>query len=260
MSSRAARMCWRGFGVQRQGPTLCLTAHSDTVGYAGWPDRALNPVIEGDRMVGLGVADDKGGCAAAMLAAPRAGPLRCPAGGQRARRAGDRRGGRQHRHGAPCRQPCRRDRYGDQSGTRRVACDLRRASGLRLDRHRRARRACARVGAREGCRRDRAHGRGDHPVAPARRDHLEAQPGSEERANGVPHRHDSRRHRLRDVSERGRARHRDRHPAGGAAVATGSPRSRRSSPRSSRPSRVSTARFGCGSTATRSPERETRHC
>ncbi|NTY58930.1 M20/M25/M40 family metallo-hydrolase [Mycolicibacterium sphagni] len=50
------------------GPTICLSAHSDTVGYAAWPDRALNPVIEGDRMVGLGVADDKGGCAAAMLA------------------------------------------------------------------------------------------------------------------------------------------------------------------------------------------------
>jgi acetylornithine deacetylase/succinyl-diaminopimelate desuccinylase-like protein len=51
------------------GPTICLTAHSDTVGYAGWPDRALNPVIEGDRMIGLGVADDKGACVAAMLAA-----------------------------------------------------------------------------------------------------------------------------------------------------------------------------------------------
>ncbi|BBY66575.1 M20 family metallopeptidase [Mycolicibacterium helvum] len=50
------------------GPTICLSAHSDTVGYANWPDRALHPVIEGDRMIGLGVADDKGGCAAAMLA------------------------------------------------------------------------------------------------------------------------------------------------------------------------------------------------
>ncbi len=51
------------------GPTICLSAHSDTVGYASWPDEALNPVIEGDRMIGLGVADDKGGCAVAMLAA-----------------------------------------------------------------------------------------------------------------------------------------------------------------------------------------------
>ncbi len=50
------------------GPTICLTAHSDTVGYANWSDRALTPEITGDRMIGLGVADDKGGCAAAMLA------------------------------------------------------------------------------------------------------------------------------------------------------------------------------------------------
>ncbi|AQA04567.1 hypothetical protein BVC93_21455 [Mycobacterium sp. MS1601] len=50
------------------GPTICLTAHTDTVGYAIWQDRALEPVIEGDRMIGIGVADDKGGCAAAMLA------------------------------------------------------------------------------------------------------------------------------------------------------------------------------------------------
>ena len=44
------------------GPTLCLSAHSDTVGYASWPDTALNPVIEGDRMIGLGTADDRGVC------------------------------------------------------------------------------------------------------------------------------------------------------------------------------------------------------
>ena len=49
------------------GPTLCLNAHSDTVGYEGWPDDALEPRADGDRMYGLGAADDKGGCAAAML-------------------------------------------------------------------------------------------------------------------------------------------------------------------------------------------------
>lgn len=31
------------------GPTLCLNAHSDTVGYAGWPDEALVPRVEGAR-------------------------------------------------------------------------------------------------------------------------------------------------------------------------------------------------------------------
>lgn len=50
------------------GPTLCVNAHADTVGYANWADRALTPVTEGDRMVGLGAADDKAGCAAALLA------------------------------------------------------------------------------------------------------------------------------------------------------------------------------------------------
>lgn len=50
------------------GPVLCLNAHMDTVGYAGWPDEALEPRVDGDRLYGLGAADDKGCCAAAMLA------------------------------------------------------------------------------------------------------------------------------------------------------------------------------------------------
>ncbi len=48
-----------------------LVTRSDTLGYAGWPDEALVPRVEGDRMYGLGSADDKAGCAAAMLAFAR---------------------------------------------------------------------------------------------------------------------------------------------------------------------------------------------
>ena len=55
----------RGTG---DGPTLCLNAHTDTVGYQGWPDHALVPKVRGDQMFGLGASDDKGGCTAAMLA------------------------------------------------------------------------------------------------------------------------------------------------------------------------------------------------
>jgi acetylornithine deacetylase len=50
------------------GPTLCLNAHSDTVGYANWSDRALAPQREGERLIGLGAADDKACCAVALLA------------------------------------------------------------------------------------------------------------------------------------------------------------------------------------------------
>ena len=55
---------WRGTGG---GPTLCLNAHVDTVGHASWPDRALEPVVDGERMTGLGVADDKGHVAMLLL-------------------------------------------------------------------------------------------------------------------------------------------------------------------------------------------------
>ena len=56
---------WRGAGG---GKSLCLYAHNDTVGYALWRDRALTPRIEGNNMIGLGAADDKGHGAAALLA------------------------------------------------------------------------------------------------------------------------------------------------------------------------------------------------
>lgn len=55
----------RGSGA---GPTLCINAHADTVGYGNWPERALEPLIDGDRMIGLGAADDKAGCVSALLA------------------------------------------------------------------------------------------------------------------------------------------------------------------------------------------------
>jgi acetylornithine deacetylase/succinyl-diaminopimelate desuccinylase-like protein len=50
------------------GPTLCINAHTDTVGFAGWPDDALVPRLDGDTLYGLGVADDKSGVAAGILA------------------------------------------------------------------------------------------------------------------------------------------------------------------------------------------------
>ena len=49
------------------GPTLCVNAHTDTVGFANWPDEALTPRLDGDLLYGLGAADDKSGCAAGML-------------------------------------------------------------------------------------------------------------------------------------------------------------------------------------------------
>jgi len=50
------------------GPTLCINSHTDTVGYSEWGPSALEPRVDGDRMYGRGAADDKAGCAAAMLA------------------------------------------------------------------------------------------------------------------------------------------------------------------------------------------------
>jgi len=56
---------WRGTG---DGPTLMLNSHADTVGYANWRERALVPERRGDRLIGLGAADDKSSCVIGMLA------------------------------------------------------------------------------------------------------------------------------------------------------------------------------------------------
>ena len=48
------------------GKNLTLYAHADTVGYALWRETALKARVEGDSVYGLGVADDKGHCAAML--------------------------------------------------------------------------------------------------------------------------------------------------------------------------------------------------
>jgi acetylornithine deacetylase/succinyl-diaminopimelate desuccinylase-like protein len=52
---------------RQDGPTLCLNAHSDTVGFENWRLEALNPQLDGDRLIGLGACDDKAGCVAMLL-------------------------------------------------------------------------------------------------------------------------------------------------------------------------------------------------
>lgn len=51
------------------GRTLCINAHTDTVGAGGWEDRAFTPRVDGDWLYGLGSADDKGQIVAGLLAA-----------------------------------------------------------------------------------------------------------------------------------------------------------------------------------------------
>lgn len=51
----------------RPGPTLAINVHCDTVGFESWRDTALRTRRDGDRLVGLGAADDKAGCAVALL-------------------------------------------------------------------------------------------------------------------------------------------------------------------------------------------------
>lgn len=63
------------------GPVLCLNAHLDTVGDASWPGRSMRPVIDRERLVGLGAADDKGHCAAILLALEAIGRREHPLAG-----------------------------------------------------------------------------------------------------------------------------------------------------------------------------------
>ncbi|MFA5637438.1 MAG: M20/M25/M40 family metallo-hydrolase [Anaerovoracaceae bacterium] len=50
------------------GKSITLYAHADTVGRELWYEDALVPRISGDKIIGLGAADDKGFCAAIMIA------------------------------------------------------------------------------------------------------------------------------------------------------------------------------------------------
>jgi acetylornithine deacetylase/succinyl-diaminopimelate desuccinylase-like protein len=53
------------------GPHLCLNVHTDTVDCDGWRDAAFVPRRDGERLLGLGVADNKAQCAALMMLVKR---------------------------------------------------------------------------------------------------------------------------------------------------------------------------------------------
>jgi len=53
------------------GPHLCLNVHTDTVDCDGWRDTAFVPRKVGERLLGLGVADNKAQCAALMMLVKR---------------------------------------------------------------------------------------------------------------------------------------------------------------------------------------------
>ena len=71
---------WAGSGG---GPSLCLTAHLDTVplGGAKWTRDPLGGEIEGDRLYGRGSSDMKAGLAAIVVAAERVAALGRGSGG-----------------------------------------------------------------------------------------------------------------------------------------------------------------------------------
>jgi acetylornithine deacetylase/succinyl-diaminopimelate desuccinylase-like protein len=60
------------------GPHLCLNVHTDTVDCAGWRDTAFTARRIGEKLVGLGVADNKAQCAALMMLVKRLAADRAP--------------------------------------------------------------------------------------------------------------------------------------------------------------------------------------
>ena len=172
------------------GRSLCLNAHSDTVGYANWADRALVPERRGDHLIGVGVADDKSGCAVGLLALrdlARSGPrlrgdvvLACTI---------DEEGS-----SIGTTDLVRRHTYDGGHGPRAARRRARRgrAPGLRLARHHRPRQAGPRLGPRRGDRCDRPHGPGDRRAGRARHA-VQGAARSAQRPDGAPHGHDRRR-------------------------------------------------------------------
>ena len=220
------------------------TPTSDTVGYANWRDRALEPERDGDRLDRArrgrrqGVLRDRRCSRCAQLATSGTG-LR----GDLARRAArsTRRAPRSARSDLVRRHTMTTRRSSLEPDA--LGRGDRRAPGLRLDRRDRPRQARptarrprtgidAIVHMAEVVRRPRTGS--TREVFPRRR--------SAQRPDGLPHRHDPGRHRLRDVPEPVRPGDRDRHAARRAPRRSG-PRDRGDLRRgAARPSRTSAAR------------------
>jgi acetylornithine deacetylase/succinyl-diaminopimelate desuccinylase-like protein len=66
----------------KEGKRLCVHVHTDTVDCAAWQQTAFTARREGDRLIGLGAADNKAQCAALMLAVRRLAEGSRPASGE----------------------------------------------------------------------------------------------------------------------------------------------------------------------------------
>src|SRR5262245_61501272 len=53
---------------ESEGPAALFESHMDTVPAHGWEKRALQPIVQGDKLIGLGASDDKGSLVAMILA------------------------------------------------------------------------------------------------------------------------------------------------------------------------------------------------